>query len=61
MDKKIFLYLDLLIPIRLVMNKDIDVVIRKIVSELYSISVPAMNSMILSAINIDVSIKSAPP
>ena len=61
MDRKIFLYLDLLIPMRLVMSKDIDVLIKNIVAGLYSISVPVMNSCIFSAINIDISIKKAPP
>ena len=60
MDIKIFLYLDLLIPIRLVMSKDMDILIKNIVTELYSISVPVINSIIFNAIRIYVSIKSAP-
>lgn len=61
MDIKIFLYLDLLIPMMLVTSKDMDILIKNIATELYSISVPVINSIIFNAIRIDVSIKSAPP
>lgn len=43
------------------MSKDIDVLMQNIVTGLYSISVPVMNSSIFSAISIDISIKSVPP
>lgn len=61
MDKNIFLYLNLLIPIRLMTSKDVDVLIKNIKTGLCSISVPLMNNTNLSAINIDVIINCVPP
>ena len=61
MDNNIFLYLNLLIPIRLVMSKDMDVLTKNIYIGLYSMFVPLMNNIILSAISIDKISKGFPP
>ena len=61
MDNNIFLYLNLLIPIRLVMSKDMDVLTKNINIGLYSMFVPLMNNIILSAISIDKISKGFPP
>lgn len=61
MDNITFLYLNLLIPIRLVMNNDIDELMKNINTGLYCIAVALINNVIFSAINMDVIIKTAPP
>ena len=54
MDNATTLYLDLLIPIILVMSKDMDVVTKNIIIGLYIISVALMNSIVFNTISMDV-------